>query len=179
VELGGRPLLSYPLAALAGAGLGRLAVVCKRATEVPLLPEGIERWEEPDEPSHPALGIAQALESAGGSVLVVATDMPWVGAGECRLLLGVAAAAEPPPAAVVAVSGGRLAPVLGVYRPAALPALRAAARDGAPLTRAVEALRPVACELPAAVLRGVNAPDELAAAERALIGAAAARSRRR
>jgi molybdopterin-guanine dinucleotide biosynthesis protein A len=90
VALAGRPLVTYPLAALAGAGLARVAVVCKPSTALPSLPEGVERWEEPAEPIHPALGIARALELADGPVLVVATDMPWVGAGECRLLLSAA-----------------------------------------------------------------------------------------
>lgn len=166
LELAGRALVTYPLEALMAAGVERVAVVCKRATELPALPDGVERWEEPDEPSHPAVGIAQALESAGGPVLVVATDMPWVGAEECRRLLAAAATPSPAPAAaaIVATSAGRLQPVLGVYRPAALPELMAAARDGASLRSAVEALRPGLCDLPARVLRGVNTRSELEAA---------------
>lgn len=184
VELSRRPLLSYPLAALVGAGVRRVAVVCKRATDLPALPEGVERWDEPDEPSHPALGIAAALEAAGGPVLVVAADMPWVGVEDCRRLLA-AVAAEPGAAALVAASGQRVQPVLGVYGPAALPGLKAAARDGARLTDAVEALRPAICELPAGALRGVNTPGELEAAAAELAagdwvsGARAARSRPR
>lgn len=180
VQLAGRPLLSYPLAALAGAVPARVAVVCKPSTALPVLPAGVERWEEPEEPSHPAVGIVQALESAGGPVLVVATDMPWVGARECRLLL-CAASRRPAAVAVLASAGDGLQPAFGLYRPQALAALRAVARDEGPLTRAVEALAPATCELLAVALRGVNTPAELAAAERelALSGGAAARPRRR
>lgn len=169
VALDGRPLLAYPLAALGGCGVGRVGVVCKRATDLPPLPEGVERWEEPDEPSHPATGVVQALESAAGPVLVIATDMPWVGVQECRALLACAVGA-PVAAAVVATTGGRLQPVLGLYRPAALPALAAAVRDHSPLMEAVEALGPGVCELPARALRGVNTRAELAAGELAAGG---------
>jgi molybdopterin-guanine dinucleotide biosynthesis protein A len=155
-----------------------VAVVCKPATQLPVLPDGVERWQEADEPSHPALGIAHALESAAGPVLAVATDMPWVGVDECRRLLAVAAGAGSFAAAVVAVADGRIQPAFGLYRPAALGLLKAAVRDEGSLTSAVEALSPTVCDFPAAVLRGVNTPEELTAAELALSGAPAARSPR-
>ena len=60
--LGGRPLASYPAAALE-AVCERVAVVCKRDTELPELP-GVERWDEPDEPRHPLTGIVHALVTA-------------------------------------------------------------------------------------------------------------------
>jgi hypothetical protein len=51
-----------------------------------------------------------------------------------------------------------------VYSPADLHALRGAPPD-APLTRTVEALSPALVELPARVVRSVDTPEELAAAE--------------
>lgn len=161
VELGGRPLASYPAAALA-AVCSRLAVVCKPDTELPPL-EGFERWDEPAQPRHPLVGIVHALgRAAPDAVLVCAADMPWVRAVDLRLLLA-GADSDPEAMAVVAEAGGRLQPVLGLYRPAALAALEAAA-PGEPLTRTVEALAPVRALLSEAGTRSVNTREELAAA---------------
>jgi molybdopterin-guanine dinucleotide biosynthesis protein A len=153
-----RPLASYPAAAL-GAVCERVAVVCKRDSELPDLP-GTERWEEPDEPRHPLTGIVHALDTAGGPVLVCAADMPFVTADACRTLLQAAGATP----AVVATADGVLQPTFGLYAPAALEVLRSAA-DDAPLTRTVEALDPVRVALPAALVRSVNTPEDLAEAE--------------
>jgi molybdopterin-guanine dinucleotide biosynthesis protein A len=162
-ELAGRPLVSYPVATLA-AVCERVAVVCKPDTELPEL-AGAERWDEPPEPRHPLTGIVHALERAGAPVLVCAADMPFVTPEACRSLLTAAARGEAH--ATVAVDGGRLQPVLGVYSPAALEALRAAPAD-APLTATVERLGPARLALPARLLRSVNTAEELAAAEAAV-----------
>jgi molybdopterin-guanine dinucleotide biosynthesis protein A len=159
--LAGRPLIAYPAAAL-GEVCERVVVVCKRDTELPDLP-GVERWDEPDEPRHPLTGIVCALERAGAPVLVCAADMPFVTADACRTLLQAAGAAP----AVVATAEGVLQPTLGLYAPAALEVLRAAAAD-APLTRTVEALEPARVALPPAVVASVNTPAELAEAEELL-----------
>jgi molybdopterin-guanine dinucleotide biosynthesis protein A len=156
--VGGQPLASYPVLALA-AVCERVAVVCKRDTELPDLP-GTERWDEPDEPRHPLTGIVHALETAGGPVLVCAADMPFVTVDACRTLLQAAGATP----AVVATADGVLQPTFGLYAPAALEVLRAAAPD-APLTRTVEALDPARVALPAALVRSVNTPEDLAEAE--------------
>jgi molybdenum cofactor guanylyltransferase len=156
--LGGRPLASYPAAALL-AVCERVAVVCKRGTPLPAL-DGIERWDEPDEPRHPLTGIVHALETAGAPVLVCAADMPFVTPDACRTLLQ--AAADRP--AVVAIAGGVLQPTFGLYAPAALSLLGDAPPD-APLTRTVEALDPVRVALPRALVRSVNTPEDLAEAE--------------
>jgi molybdopterin-guanine dinucleotide biosynthesis protein A len=158
--LGGRPLAAWPAQALA-AVCERVAVVCKAATALPDLP-GVERWEEPDEPRHPLTGIVHALSTADGPVLVCAADMPFVTAEACGSL--VAAAGAGMATAAVASAAGVLQPTFGVYAPAALPVLRAAAPD-APLTRTVEALDPVRVALPAALVRSVNTPEDLAEAE--------------
>jgi molybdopterin-guanine dinucleotide biosynthesis protein A len=162
VMLAGRPLASYPVAALA-AVCERVAVVCKPDTVLPELEA--ERWDEPAEPRHPLTGIVHALESAGSPVLVCAADMPFVTADACRTVLAAAGAAP----AVVAVAGGVLQPAFGMYAPAALPVLRAA-EPGAPLTRTVEALDPGRVALPGALVRSVNTPEDLEDAHRLLGG---------
>jgi molybdenum cofactor guanylyltransferase len=160
--VGGQPLAWYPALAL-GAVCERVAVVCKRDTQLPDLP-GTERWEEPDEPRHPLTGIVHALATAGGPVLVCAADMPFVTVDACRTLLQAAGATP----AVVATADGVLQPTFGLYAPAALEVLRAAPPD-APLTGTVEALDPARVALPAALVRSVNTPEDLAEAE-ALLG---------
>lgn len=161
-ELAGRPLIAWPAAALAEV-CAPLAVVCKRQTELPHLP-AVERWDEPDEPRHPLTGIIHALERAEAPVLVCAADMPFVTPDACRTLVEGAAGL-----AAVATAEGRLQPVLGVYAPAALPLLRAAEPD-APLTRVVEALEPGRVALPPPIVRSVNTPEDLRAAEALLAG---------
>jgi molybdopterin-guanine dinucleotide biosynthesis protein A len=64
----------------------------------------------------------------------------------------------------IAIAGGVLQPTLGLYAPSALTSLSAAEPD-IPLTRAVEALDPTRVPLPPEVVRNVNTPEELAAAE--------------
>lgn len=162
VAVAGRPLMSYPLESLR-AVCDRVAVVCKPATELPEL-DGVERWEEPNFPQHPLIGIAHALERAGEPVLVCAADMAWVTADACRSLVNAAGAASG--AAAVAVAEGVLQPVLGVYSPIALDTLRAAHSDAA-LTVTVEAMGPVRVALPPALVRSVDTPEDLAALEAA------------
>ncbi|HEU0023763.1 MAG TPA: NTP transferase domain-containing protein [Thermoleophilaceae bacterium] len=161
--LGGRALASYPAAALAAA-CERVAVVCKPDTELPDL-AGVERWDEPLEPRHPLTGIVHALETAAGPVLVCAGDMPFVTPDACRTLLQAATAAP----AVVAVADGVLQPTFGLYAPAALDHLRAAPPD-APLTQTVEGLDPAHVAFPAALVRSMNTPEDLADAEELLAG---------
>jgi molybdenum cofactor guanylyltransferase len=162
-QLAGRPLIAYPAAALA-AVCDPVVVVAKRATTLPPLGD-VERWDEPDEPQHPLTGIVHALERAGEPVLVCAADMPFVTPEALGSL--VAAAGRAP--AAVAVAGGVLQPVLAVYAPAALDALRRAEPD-APLTRTVEALDPVRVAVPPPLARSVDTPEELRAAEAELRG---------
>src|SRR4051812_23567945 len=95
--LHGRPLAAYPAAALAEV-CERVAIVAKADSDVPAL-DGVERWDEPPEPRHPAAGIAYALERAGGPLLVCGADMPFVTAAACRALVEAAPA--------VAFAGGR------------------------------------------------------------------------
>jgi molybdopterin-guanine dinucleotide biosynthesis protein A len=156
--LAGRPLVSYPVDALADV-CDRIAVVCKRQTKLPELP-GTERWDEPAEPRHPLTGIVHALETAAAPVLVCAGDMPFVTADACRTLLQAASSGP----AVVATADAILQPTFGLYAPGALEAMRAAP-DHAPLTETIESLDPVRVALPAALVRSVNTAEQLADAE--------------
>lgn len=158
VELAGRPLASYPLAALAEV-CRRVAVVCKRGTAVPEI-GATERWDEPDEPRHPLVGIVHALERGEGPVLVCAADMPFVTAEACREVMAAAGAGA---LAAVAASEQGVEPLLALYTLRALPALRAAPA-AAPLRATVASLEPVRVDLPAALLRSVNTPSDLATA---------------
>jgi molybdopterin-guanine dinucleotide biosynthesis protein A len=174
--LAGRPLPAYPAAALA-AVCEPVAVVCKPGALAASL-EGVELWDdEPEEPRHPAAGIAWALERAGEAVLVCAADMPFVREEDCKLLGDAAAgpASDAGRTAVVATAGDEVQPLFGLYSRTALSALRDGARDGLPMRRVVEHLGTTLVELPAESLRSVNTPDELAAAEAELLSRARAR----
>jgi molybdenum cofactor guanylyltransferase len=157
--LGGRPLVAWPLAAAAAAGL-RAVVVAKAST--PLPPLDAEVWLEPERPQHPLAGLVCALEREGGAVVAVACDQPWL---PPQLLARLAAAQG-----CAAVSaGGRLEPFPAQYPPAALPALRRGLEAQAPLRRVLAELAPVAVAVDdTRVLASLNTPEALAAAERSL-----------
>jgi molybdopterin-guanine dinucleotide biosynthesis protein A len=158
-ELAGRPLISYPLAALEEV-CERVVVVCKRDTELP--PLDVERWDEPDDPRHPIAGIVHALERAGGAILVCGADMPFVTPAACGL---IARELRPGIKGAVGFCEGRLQPLLGAYATEALEVLRTAPADE-PLTRTVESLMPIPVDLEPDVVFNVNTREDLAAAER-------------
>lgn len=147
VELDGRPLIAYPLAAIEAAGLE--PVVLAKPDEGPRPSPGSFRTysvrkeqrdpvrvvEEPPEPWHPLCGIVAALR-LGRPIVAVACDLPFVTPGLIELL---AAAPEP---LVVPTLDGRPQPLLGRYEPSLLPQLEAALEREEPLTRTVEALGP-------------------------------------
>jgi molybdopterin-guanine dinucleotide biosynthesis protein A len=167
-EFRGRPLISWPVAALSEV-LDEVVVVAKRDTA---LPPGLTVWVEPDEPRHPAVGLIRALEGKrgqtwaggpfslrGGAILCCAVDMPFVPAELLRALLADRSDAP----AVVPRCGGRLQPLLALYRPAALPLLRA---DG-PLTATVEAMAPAILDWPdERAFFNVNTPEDLSSPPR-------------
>jgi molybdenum cofactor guanylyltransferase len=158
-DLGGRPLVAWPLEALRVA-LGEAVVVAKADTELPDL--GVAVWVEPDEPRHPRAGLAFALERAGGRpVLACAGELPFVDTALVRVVAGTDARGAP---AVVPFAAGRLQPLLARYEPAALPALQAAPPDEA-LTATVEGLAPYVLEWPdERPFRNVNTAEDLRAA---------------
>jgi molybdopterin-guanine dinucleotide biosynthesis protein A/ketosteroid isomerase-like protein len=164
-ELGGRPLLEYPLAVLEAAGVEPV-VIAKRYT--PLPPNAAPTWEEPDEPVHPLLGIVTGLEQADGrAVLACACDLPFITPALA------ASIAEMDAPLVVPRAGDRLHPLFALYTPALLPALREALDRSAPLQETVAALDPLILgeqELrafgdPARLLFNVNTQADLERAE--------------
>ena len=153
VELGGRPLLAWVLAAALDAGL-EAVVVAKPGS--PLPPLDVPLWPEPEQPAHPLAGIVAALERAAPrAVVVLACDMPFVPA---ELITGLAALD-----AVAAAPRGEAFPAR--YAPAALPVLRAGLEREAPVREVLAELGAV--EVAAGdprVLLGVNDPEALARA---------------
>lgn len=163
VELAGRPLICYPLEALAAA-LDEVAVLAKADTELPSLP-GATVWVEPQLHHHPLVGISQALALAGGRpVLVCAVDLPFVSPELITRL-----ADEDPRGAPAVIAGrrGRIQPLLGCYQPGAMELLGEAGNR--PLRELVAAIKPrlVEVEDPDALFN-VNAPDDLLRAAAAL-----------
>jgi molybdopterin-guanine dinucleotide biosynthesis protein A len=156
VLLRGRPLISYPLAALSGA-LGEVVVLAKADTELPSLP-GTTVWIESHQMHHPAIGIVQALALAGGrSVLVCAADLPFV---TPELVRELASGDPEPEPAVVASARGEMQPLLGCYQPRSAQLLRPG--DERPLREQVAELSPriVEAEDPRELFN-VNAPEDL------------------
>jgi molybdenum cofactor guanylyltransferase len=132
-ELGGRPLISYPVAALAAAGLGAL-VVAKPATDLPRL--DLEVVLEPADPTHPLAGIVTALRHADRPLVVLGCDFPFVPPALLRALAG---APEP---LVVPAPGGDPQPLVARWSPSLLPRLGAALAREEPLRRTVASLGP-------------------------------------
>lgn len=148
----GAPLVMRPLAAARAAGLDAV-VVAKPGTALP----DVLVWIEPEEPTHPLVGVVTALER-GGPIVAVACDQPWVTPELLRALAdhdgpALAVADEPFPAR---------------YEPSQLDVLRAALAAEAPLRRTLKELSPAVLGAPRELVAGVNTPEELAAAERAL-----------
>lgn len=159
VQLGGRPLLAWPLAAAAAAGL-EAVVVAKPGSPLPAL--DVPVWPEPEQPVHPLAGIVAALERAAPRpVLALACDMPFVPAE----LIGRLAALD----AVAAAPPGEAFPAR--YENAALAVLRAGLERESPLRAVLEQLGAtrLAAGGPPHALLGVNDPAALARAE-ALLG---------
>ena len=167
--LAGRPLIIYPLTALAEV-VADIAIIAKPDTALPAVDEAVRVVREPATPRHPLVGIVAALRAAQGrSVLVCAADMPFLtGAALCALRDAPAGEG----AAVLAAQDGGPQPLLGRYEPAALSLLDAAAREATrPAREVVAALSPVLLELPGTpeVLFNVNRAEDLAEAERRMI----------
>jgi molybdopterin-guanine dinucleotide biosynthesis protein A len=166
VNLAGRPLLHYPLAALQMV-VDEIAVVAKRDTALPRLPAVVPVWVEPDLPRHPLVGIAHALRMAAGRpVLVCAADLPLITPAVLRELL----MADPGSAsAVVPRSASGLEPLCALYLPKALPVLARFA-PGARAIDVVSELGPAIIEVAdISAFLNVNAPEDLLRAS-ALMG---------
>ena len=134
VELAGRVLISYPLAALTEAGFEAI-VVAKPDSPLPPLECRVVR--EPAEPVHPLCGVVAALGAAEDrAVIALGCDMPLV---PPTLLVWLATLDAD---AAVPELGGRMQPLLARYEPIVAPALEAAIKRGDSATDAVAGLDP-------------------------------------
>jgi molybdopterin-guanine dinucleotide biosynthesis protein A len=159
VDLCGRPLIGYPLAALQAA-LHDVAVIAKADTALPSLP-GVALWIEPESPRHPVVGIVWALGfAAGRSVLACAADLPFVTPALIERIVATDAGGAP---AVVPTCEGALEPLLALYTPQALPLLERAARaPQRPLRDEVAAILPRQLEVhDKRPFFNVNSPQDL------------------
>jgi molybdenum cofactor guanylyltransferase len=162
-DLAGRPLISYPLGALAAAGIETF-VVAKSDTELPPLDAAV--FTEPADPTHPLAGIVAALRHAGRPLVVVGCDFPFAPSALLRAL------AEAPEPLVVPAPGGAPQPLMARWSPELLPRLEEALEREEPLRRTVAALTPRLlddAELaqfgdPARAFFNVNTPADLRAA---------------
>ncbi len=159
VELGGRSLASYPVAAARRAGLVPV-LVAKPDTPLPDL--GCALLTEPAAPRHPLAGVIAALERFGEPLVVVACDMPLL-PPELLAELGHRRARFAMPVAP------RPQPLVARYTPGLLPRLRPALAAAEPLVAVAESLGGDAlgtAELrgygdPATMFDNVNSRDDL------------------
>lgn len=153
----GRPLVSYPLAALR-AVLPEVVLLAKEGTELPRLP-ATTVWIERETRQHPLVGLLEALtRAAGRSVLVCAVDLPLVSP---TLVERLAVASPESALAVVASNEGSLQPLLGRYSARAVEPLRGADPE-VPLREAVGMLSPALLEVGDPLeLFNVNSPEDL------------------
>ena len=151
--LAGRPLAAWAVEALREAGLGEVVVVAKRDTALP--PLDAEVWDdEPLEPRHPLTGVRHALVRAEGRAIVtLPVDLPLVPPAVLRELAAA-------PGCAVVRAGGRLHPLVARF-----PAGTELPAEGR-ATDAVLALDPLILEVRNVGFLNVNAPEDLAAAER-------------
>ena len=155
VLLGGRPLIAWPLAAAAEAGL-KAVVVAKPGSALPPL-EVPDLGRARGSRRIPLTGLVAALERAGGPIVALACDMPFVSPG---LIARLAAARG------VAAPAGEAFPAR--YEPSALPVLRAGLAREAAVRAVLAELDAAPVEADAEELVGINDPEALARAEAAL-----------
>ena len=166
VELGGRSLIEWVLAAFERAGL-ECVVVAKDHNG--LERSGVKVVVEPSNPRHPLLGLVTALEWAAGSPIVTSPcDVPFVTPELLRLL------ATTEGSAVVPRVSGRLQPLIARYEPSTLGVLRAALEAETSMAATLNRLGPATLEGTELagigdlerVFFNVNSSDDLAVAER-------------
>ena len=148
VELDGAPLIERPLAAARAAGLDAF-VVAKRGTAAA---GRARRGIEPDEPTHPLVGLITALEH--GPVIAVACDQPWLTPELLRAL-----ADHDGPAIAV-----EREPFPGRYEPLQLPVLRDALEQEASLRATLGRLQPAVLGAARELVASINTPEDLEAA---------------
>jgi molybdopterin-guanine dinucleotide biosynthesis protein A len=158
VELNGRPLITYPLETARRAGLPTV-IVAKRATKLP--PLTTQLLLEPDEPTHPLLGVLTALRELP-AVIALPCDMPFVTASELAALAAI-------DAEIGTLRQGQ--PFPSLYRRSVLPQLRKAleANQSMRSTQVQSRLAPEAASSTGSATQiTINTPEDLASAERLL-----------
>lgn len=171
VELAGRSLIEYPLAAAAAAGLPAV-VVAKHGSELPRL--NVPVVGEPADPRHPLCGVVAALRATASPLLVVGCDMPFL-TGDLLTRLARTAAGV-----VLTELDGWIQPLPARCPPEQLPRLEAALARELSLQVAFATLDPTIIgeqELrtlgePRRLLFSVNDADDLQTAQRWLRDAA-------
>ena len=159
LELAGRPLIAYPLEALAQAGV-EAVVVAKEDTALPSL--DVPVITEPGEPRHPLAGVIAALSHAHPRpVLALPCDAPFIS----PMLLRVLASAS---SATAVRTKDRIHPLIALYTPANLSRLEEAVANGESATQALEALEPEWIQAPGKETFNVNTREDLARAEEIL-----------
>jgi molybdenum cofactor guanylyltransferase len=154
-DLAGKPLISYPLAALAAGGLDAI-VVAKPTTLLPHLDAVV--ITEPPEPTHPLLGLVTALDHADGRPIVACPcDTPFLTPALVERLAG-----SPGTAAIH--DGERLHPLLARYEPDDLATLRTGLDSNHSATSVAESLEPVLVEASPQETFNVNTPADLESA---------------
>lgn len=174
MQLAGRPLISYPLAAVQTA-LADVAVIAKADTQLPSLP-GVTVWVEPDAPRHPVVGILQALALAEGRpVLICAVDLPFV---TPELIYRLASTDLGKSPAVVACCGTNVQPLLGCFGPRAIDLLHSTGLpENAPAREIVASLQPRLLDVgDPELLFNINSPEDVLHAAAILDQRARARS---
>jgi molybdopterin-guanine dinucleotide biosynthesis protein A len=127
VEIDGVPMLERVVAAALGMGLP--VMVVGRARPDPW-PYHDVRFVPDDVPDRgPLGGLAAALAVAGGPIVALACDMPFVTSEALAWLIDVAAAA-PEGDGLIVRSDGRLQPLFAVYAASALAGIEAALAGG-------------------------------------------------
>lgn len=127
LELAGRPLISYPVAAARAAGLEPVVVV-KASSALPDLDCRIVT--EAEEQFHPLAGIVAALEELDGPVVALACDLPLV---PPALIAALAAREED----LVVPADPHPQPLAARYSPRLLPRLHASLVMEEPLVKLV------------------------------------------
>jgi molybdopterin-guanine dinucleotide biosynthesis protein A len=131
-ELAGRPLISYPLAAAADAGLDAI-VIAKSDTVLPPLRERVVYDDEPLH--HPLAGVLAALKQSD-TVIALACDMPFVPGTMLRWI------AEQSALSVVTRAGSFVQPFPALYRKRHIRSLQSSMLAQQSMRATIEHLRP-------------------------------------
>lgn len=172
ILLAGRPLITWPLAALRAAGLDPFVVTkTDRPVDGDPALRGVTVVIEPDEPRHPLLGVLEALRHAGGRpVIVIGCDLPLLAPEYLRWLAGF------PGGTVAPRAGGHLQPLAARYGADAISAVERGVGAGESATGVITGLDPIVIEEdelrrfgdPDQMFTNVNTPADLERAGRLL-----------